>query len=383
MKTLQPNRLIENLDRSIGRDMEEHIVGGASVCVTQNNRTVYSRCYGESNTDTHAPLRSDSLFRLASMTKPVTAAAALVQIQRGKLQLDDPVSRYIPSFKNKYVGRLENGRVVADHPAAEEIRLVHLLTHTSGLLSADPDVGLRQPIPAEAYQTLETIVNYYGEHIFLSTSPMELALYSATAAFDVAARLVEITSDMPYEDFLRANLFAPLEMPDTTFAPSDEQWERMVGMHVRTEEGNAVDNRIDRHTFEGFPLTYCCGGASLASTITDYSHFASMLLNEGSWNGRQILSPEMIALMRHPRIPQTVAGIGGGETWGLGVRVITGSPALPRGSFGWSGAYGTHFWVDPENRITAIYMKNSRFDGGSGAQTARRFEQAVMDALIS
>ena len=381
MNILHPENLKANLDQTIQNDLEQHIIGGASIWVAQNNQTVYCQCYGESNTDTHAPLLPNTLFRLASMTKPVTAAAALMQIQRGKLNLDDPVSKYIPAFKHKMVGRWENDKVVADHPAAEEIQLVHLLTHTSGLLSADPNVGLRQPIPAEAYQTLETIVNYYGEHIFLSTSPMELALYSATAAFDVAARLVEITADMPYEEFLRTNLFDPLEMPDTTFSPNEEQWGRMVGMHIRTEEGNAVDNRIGRHTFENFPLTYCCGGASLASTIVDYSHFASMLLNEGSYNGRQILSPEMIALMRYPRIPQTVAGIGGGETWGLGVRVITGSPALPRGSFGWSGAYGTHFWVDPTNAVTAIYMKNSRFDGGSGAQTARRFEQAVMSSF--
>lgn len=378
MKSLHPDKLKENLDSSIGRDLDEHIVGGASVLVTQNNETVYSHCYGESDTDTHAPLLPNTLFRLASMTKPVTAAAALLQIQRGILDLDTPVSKYIPSFANKMVGRWENDRVVADHPAASEIQLVHLLTHTSGLLSADPEIGLRQPFPREVCRSLESIVDYYGEHIFLSTSPMELSLYSATAAFDVAARLVEITSDMPYEDFLRKNLFDPMEMPDTTFFPNDEQWSRMVGMHVRTENGNAVDHNIDGHTFEWFPQSYCCGGASLASTIVDYSHFASMLLNEGSYNGRQILSPEMIALMRYPRIPQTVRGIGPHETWGLGVRVITGSPALPQGSFGWSGAYGTHFWVDPTNAITAIYMKNSRFDGGSGAQTARRFENAVM-----
>ena len=380
MQTLRIDKLRALLESAMQDDLDDCRIGGASVIVAQEGQPVFTGRYGKSNTDTGDVMAPRTIFRLASMTKPVTAAAVLLQIQRGKLDLNDEVSRYIPSFASMMVGREERGLVVPDHPASEPIRLLHLLTHTSGILAAD-FVGTHQDIPPQAMQSLQSVVNYYGEHILLTNSPMELALYSPCAAFDVAARLVELSADMPYADFLRENLFEPLEMPDATFAPTDAQWARMAAMHNRTEEGRNAVVDMGPHTFANFPLSYTCGGASLCASIEDYAHFAEMLLCEGSFRGRTVLRPEMVAMMRAPRIPESVCGIGGGETWGLGVRVITGSPALPRGSFGWSGAYGTHFWVDPTNRLYAVYAKNSCYDGGSGAQTARRFEQCVMNAL--
>ena len=170
-------------------------------------------------------------------------------------------------------------------------------------------------------------------------------------------------------------------MPDTTFFPSDDQWARMTAMHNRVDEQNQVIP-MEKLTFGDFPLTYTCGGASLTSSLTDYAHFAEMLLHDGQYGGRQILTPESLAAMQLPRIPETVPGVSTTETWGLGVRVIKNHAVLPRGCFGWSGAYGTHFFVDPENRLYAIYMKNSYYDGGAGAKTANEFEEDVESACI-
>lgn len=380
MKLLNLQKLEANLDQRMLQNLDACKVGGASVYVHQDGQPDFVRCYGKTNTDTGEAMNLNTTFRLASMTKPITAAAVLLQVQRGLLDLFAPVETYLPAFANKLVGREQDGKVVPDHPVKEPVRVFHLLTHTSGIMAAD-FVGLNQPIPRECMSSLAGVVDYIGAHVLLSNDPMGNSLYSPCCAFDVAARLVEITSGLPYEVFLRRNLFDPLDMPDTTFFPSDDQWARMTAMHNRVDEQNHVIP-MEKLTFGDFPLTYTCGGASLTSSLTDYAHFAEMLLHDGQYGGRQILTPESLAAMRLPRIPETVPGISTTETWGLGVRVIKNHAVLPRGCFGWSGAYGTHFFVDPENRLYAIYMKNSYYDGGAGAKTANEFEEDVENACI-
>ena len=380
MKQLNLQKLEANLDQRMHQNLDACKIGGASVYVHQDGQPDFIRCYGKTNTDTGEAMNQNVTFRLASMTKPITAAAVLLQVQRGLLDLSAPVETYLPAFANKMVGREQDGKVVPDHPVKEPVRVFHLLTHTSGVMAAD-FVGLNQPIPRECMSSLAGVVDYIGAHVLLSNDPMGNSLYSPCSAFDVAARLVEITSGLPYEVFLRRNLFDPLDMPDTTFFPSDDQWARMTAMHNRVDEQNQVIP-MEKLTFGDFPLTYTCGGASLTSSLTDYAHFAEMLLHDGQYGGRQILTPESLAAMQLPRIPETVPGVSTTETWGLGVRVIKNHAVLPRGCFGWSGAYATHFFVDPENRLYAIYMKNSYYDGGAGAKTANEFEEDVESACI-
>ena len=171
-------------------------------------------------------------------------------------------------------------------------------------------------------------------------------------------------------------------MVDPTFAPTPEQWERMIPMHDRVEEKSVVKPTKPGTIFEGFPTTYFAGGAGLASTLRDYIRFAEMLQNGGRLDGVQILTEDSVRQMATPQLPKAIAP--GNEVWGLGVRVIARDAygPLPVGTFGWSGAYGTHFWVDPVNKITAIYLKNSHYDGGSGAKTARQMEEDVHQSLL-
>ena len=184
--------------------------------------------------------------------------------------------------------------------------------------------------------------------------------------------------------YISKEIFEPLGMTDTTFIPTEEQWSRFIPMHTRTEvDGVGISGDGPTHPgsiFENFPLTWFSGGAGLCSTLPDYVKFAEMLLNEGRLpDGTQLVPAELIRDMATPCVPFEI--MPARERWGLGVRVITEEHWMPKTCFGWSGAYGSHFWVDPVNKITAVYMKNSRYDGGAGSQTSGHFEQDVYASL--
>lgn len=380
MKKLDIKKLQNNIEYTLSQDIEDCTISGASVSIYNNGATVFEGCYGMADTDSKEPLTINNIFRMASMSKPITAVCIMLEMERGHLDINDNLSKFVPGFEKMYVGKIENDKLVKSHPATSQIKLFHLLTHTSGLLSAD-QVASKQSVPPEESITLEKCINYYSTHMLLSDSPFERALYSGLAGFDTLSRVVEITSGMNFNEYVQKNICEVLDMPDTTFTPTEEQWERTVAMHDRTDGKNTISN-LGKYTFDGIHQTRFSGSCALVSTLRDYSHFAQMLLCEGNYNGYQLLAPETVRLMRTPHVPNTVLGIGPGETWGLGMRVIKKDPYLCPGTFGWSGAYGTHFFVDPTNNLYAVYLKNSRYDGGSGANTARAFEKDVMTALL-
>ena len=381
MRKLNKELLNKKIEERFNQDIKNNVITCGAAIVTQNNEVLLDMKKGYTIPNEEKPLQPKAIFRLASTTKPITAIAALIQVEKGKLSLDDKVSKYLPDYKDMYVGRInEDRKVIKDRPAEREIEIENLLTHTSGILSDEVGVLQESVIPQKAMTDLETIVDYYANHIYLSFSPMERAFYSGVGAFNVLSRIIELTSDMPYSDFLKKYIFEPLEMADTTFEPTQEQWSRLVPLHTRDHEGNIIPND-NKHTFANLPVTLYSGGASLAGTIEDYKNFAECLLNEGTFKGRKIVSESLIKEMKTERLPHLFPGTGPQETWGLGVRVIKDGNILPKGTFGWSGAYGTHFFIDITNNITAIYMKNSTYDGGSGAQTARNFEIDIYSCL--
>lgn len=207
-------------------------------------------------------------------------------------------------------------------------------------------------------------------------------MYSATGAFDVLTKIIEIVSEKDYLSFLEEEIFEPCGMVDTTFTPNAEQKSRMVEMHTQANGENAVAQMRDDCIFEDFPSTHYLGGAGLVSTLSDYSKFAMMLLNKGETENGRILEESTFEQLCKPQVPESI--MPGNLRWGLGVRIVTGSsdPYLPVGTFGWSGAYGTHFWIDPENKIFAVYMKNSKVDGGASNESSKKFEEAVYSALM-
>lgn len=387
MKTLNPSLLAKLLEARMAADQADGRVGGAGLCVMQDGKEIYKKYFGMKNQTDKVPMGDVTegdkvIFRLASMTKPITAIAVLIQVSRGLLDLDEPITRLLPQFSDMWVGELKDGKAVAKEPAKRLLTPRILLSHQNGLHSGE--IGNAQGFGTEDdRRDLEHIVNFFST-IKLDFQPTEAQYYSATAAFDVCARLVELTSGLPFNEFVKKEIFEPLAMNDTTYIPTEEQWTRFITMHDRREtEGHGVSvdgTTVPGCVFENFPITWFSGGAGLCSTLPDYVKLAEMLVAGGKCpDGTQLIPEALIREMGTPWVPYEL--MPAREQWGLGVRVITGDHWMPKGCFGWSGAYGSHFWVDPAHKITAVYMKNSRYDGGAGSQTSSYFEQDVYAAL--
>ena len=375
MKKLNAQKLNELVDARVNADIASGKVGGAALCVVQDGKVLLHKTYGYQNATTKEPLRADAMFRLASMTKPITAVAALIAEEQGLLSIDDELCKYIPAYAHMKIGHVENGQAVYDKDAQTPITIKHLLSHTSGIGTLEIGDLAWATMPAENALTPAGVMDWFADKM-IAFEPYTAQWYSPIVAFVAVARIIEIVSGMDYNAFLKKYLLDPLGMQDTTFAMTDEQKARMIAMHTYTEEqgGYAVPKSVDT-IFENVPVTQYCGGAGLAATLDDYVKFGEMLTHGGTYNGVRILSPESVKKMGSVQVTDAI--MGPPQQWGLGVRVITSEYQMPIGCFGWSGAYGTHYWSDPENKITAIYMKNSGYDGGSGALTAFLYEQDV------
>ncbi len=383
MKMLNRDLLTKTLDARTLGEVAEGKVGGASVAVTQNGELVYRNYFGLQDLEKKIPVTDSTLYRLASMTKPITAVAAMLEIDRGRLDLFDPVEKFLPKYGSFDLGQIdENGEVKIVGKAKTKVRLIHLLTHSSGIGASD-EVGLKNIgkfSPEARRQHFRTAVDSYPEFP-LSFEPYTSQSYSANWAWDVVGRIIEETSGKSFSDYLESEIFKPLDMKDTTFYPTQEQYDRFVYIHKRDENGNcAVEPNVPGCVFADFKCESTPGGGGLAGSLQDYLNFCEMLLNEGNFRGNQLVRPELIRSMSIPHISESIMGPCG--IWGLGMRVMADDShvAFPKGVYGWAGAYGTHFWIDPANKITAVYMKNSIYDGAFGVSVSQ-FEKDVYACL--
>lgn len=370
--------LKNNIEKAALYDFENNKVFGSAYCVIQGSDVIYKKCFGTVSADNTQPVTENTIFRMASMTKPVTAAAILILIERGLLSLDDKVSDFLPEFKDIHITQITQNGLTDLGKAQNEITVCNLLTHTSGI-GTDP--LKEQKMTNEDRISIDSSVEFYSKN-GLDFEPGTKQQYSPFGAFDVLAKIIEKVSGTDYQNFLMREIFEPCGMLNTTFTPTREQWKKMIAMHNKVDGKNCDAKMNENCVFSDFPKTHYLGGAGLVSTLADYSKFAKMLLNKGKTPTKQIISEDTLRLMCTPFVSEDI--MPSSERWGLGVRVIVREDYedLPLGAFGWSGAYGTHFWIDPTNNIAAVYMKNSLFDGGAGNESARNFEKAVSDSLI-
>lgn len=381
MRYIDEIKLNNDIKLELNKDLNNADIAGAAVIVAQNGKVVCDIKCGYKNIDTKEPLIKGTLFRYASLTKPITGVAALIGVQNGCFNLNDNISDYFPDFDELYLGKTIDGKVLKGEKIQNDLKIYHLLSHSSGLLCSEIGNMQIEQLPKSALQSCKANVEYCAKNAFLSFEPGEGAAYSAYTAFDIIARLLEIKSGMTYAEFLNKYIFEPLNIKDITFCPTEEQWQRMIAMHNK-EDGKMVSVNMGMHTFEDFPLSYTCAGASLCGSIEDYHTFAQMLLQNGEYNGVRILEPEIAELQHKAYVKPNAPGLDKGSNWGLGVRVVTEHPYLTKGTYGWSGAYGTHMFIDTENKITAIYMKNNRWHDSHGCgQTGINFEKIVMASL--
>jgi CubicO group peptidase (beta-lactamase class C family) len=355
--------------RRIHDTIQRHIDGGnitgAVTLVASRGRIAHFEAHGLMDLASKKPIAKDSVFRIMSMTKPVTAVAVMMMEEEGKLRVTDPVSKFIPAFKQLQVG---DDRV----PAQREITLADLLTHTSGIVSS---------VERRPDDTLATLVPRLAA-VPLRFQPGTNWAYSGLAGPDVLARIVEIVSGQSYDRFLRTRLFDPLGMKDTSHFPTEAQRPRVVTLYSRTPNGFVPTDNADRHSSR----TYFSGSAGLVSTAEDYLQFAQMLSNGGELNGRRLLEAETVRRistnyageMFNGKVNFPSRGFGFGYLVALVQDTRAAGWHLPDGSFGWFGAYGSQVWINPkEQLVTLLMIQNLVYD------VQRDFEAAVVQARMN
>jgi CubicO group peptidase (beta-lactamase class C family) len=349
--------------------------------VMRKGRLAHLEAHGFSDLDARKPMTKDAIFRVWSMSKPVTGVAILMLMEEGKLRLNDPVSRFIPQFKDMKVADKQDPAAAGPFtlvPAKREITIQDLLTHVSGLGSGPAGNAEMRKISKDSRKTLAEYIPLLGGTP-LEFQPGSRWTYSPLAAFDTLGRIVEIASGLPFDQFLRKRLFEPLGMneiffraPDASLARIPTTYHRGDGALKKTEGNNSL-----------FAPGYFSGGGGLMATTEEYAKFGEMLLEGGKLNGKRVLSPKTVELMASIFVPDTLPGRAPGRSWGLSVIVISDPVAagqrVGKGSFGWDGAYGTHFWVDPVEKILGVMMIQT---DNPNRQVDRDFENAVMQAVV-
>ena len=378
--------------------VQRHITAGsfsgAVTLVARNGRIAHHEAYGLMDLEAKKPMAKDAMFRIMSMTKPIIGVATLMMMEEGKVRLGDPISKFIPEWKNMTVAIAQPGPSGGAAPAAagrggnaaappryytvpaeREITVRDLLTHTGGLVSGPMSQAAARPFAAGPKDTLADFIPRLGK-VPLEFQPGTRWAYSAAAAFDTLSRVVEITSGMPIDRFVKSRIFDPLGMKDTTYIVPEGN-PRLAKLYTRAADG------LKPAPNPGFMNgVYFSGGGGLVSTATDYAQFALMLVNGGELNGVRLLSPRLVELMGSVFAPDTLPGRPRGESYGLSVRVVNDPVArnsfLTEGSFGWSGAYGTHFWVDRKEKLIAIAMTQT-----SNQEFLRDFENMVLQSVVN
>ena len=378
---LSPERL-QRINEVIKRYIDSNQISGAVTLVARKGRVAHYEAQGLMDIESKKPIRKDALFRMASSTKPVASVAIMMLMEEGKIRLSDPVSKFIPEFKNQQVAVTKSGESeISLVPAAREITVRDLLTHTSGLGSGGSGGKVITQLMS-ARKSTDTLADFIPR---LGSAPLDIQpgtlwRYSGLAGIDTLSRIVEIASGMTFDQFLKQRIFDPLGMKDTFFALPEDRQPRLMTLYRRTGD------KLEKHPNQEYLTSrnYFSGAAGLMSTAEDYFHFAQMLANGGQLNGKRLLSPHTVALMSSNHTGEMFPGQLGrpsGMGFGFAVEVVVDAikadSRRSNGSFGWDGAFGTHFWVDPKEKIIAVLMLQT-----ANRSLHRDFENAVMQAIV-
>ena len=374
--------------------VDTHQVGGIVTLVARDGKMVDLQTFGYQDVDAKAAMKADSIFRIMSMSKPITSVAVMMLLEDGKLALTDPVSRFLPAFREmKVLTRGANGTEPTLQPARRQITIRDLLTHRSGLTYGFLDAGpvgnaYRQGGISDALTIVEVPLAEGMDR--LAKAPLVSqpgAEWHYSLSTDVLGRVVEVASGMAFDQFLQTRLFTPLHMVDTSFTVPESKWSRFANVYSPDGRGGIRPMKDPEESFGNTvfsPMTafrtdkkkYFSGGAGLTSTAQDYARFAQMLLNGGTLDGARVLSPKTVELMTTSHTLDlhlentTTPVMGPGAEWGLGFKITSdlgASQALGSvGMYGWSGILGTFFWVDPKEKLVGVMMVQ-RYPGSPAA----------------
>jgi len=393
---------LHRIHDAVQRHVDAKDVSGAVTLVARKGRLVHLEAHGLMDIESNKPMPKDGIFRLASMSKPITGAAVMMLVEEGKVRLNDPVSRFIPEFKslNKVAvprpgapaagagagrgGAAAGGGRGGPAPefdtvsASREITIKDLLTHGSGLMSGGLGNSVApQRTPAD---TLATFIPKLA-NVPLDFQPGTLWRYSGQAGFDILSRVVEVASGLTYEQFLKQRFFEPLGMKDTGFYPTGDGASRLVTLYVR--QGGTLARNPNQET--GVSHVYFSGAGGIMTTASDYLQFAQMMLNGGQLNGKRYLSPKTIELMTSNHTGDMVNGQFGrparGMGFGLSMQIVLDPVAadlrVGAGTFGWAGAYGCNVNMDPKENMVSIIMMQT-----PTGPLQRDFENATWQSIV-
>ncbi|PWS31270.1 serine hydrolase domain-containing protein [Pedobacter paludis] len=390
-KTYLSDSKLDKIDSLFKQYLDNGWIKGISANIAVDGKTVYNKAFGN-NID--RPFKTDDILRIASQTKAITSVAVMMLFDEGKIALEDPISKYIPAFKNpKVLDKFNHAdSSYTTKPANREITIRDLLTHTAGLGYAQIGSPEMNAIYAKAgveagfvihKKLLKTEIDKLAK-LPLALQPGTKWQYSLSV--DVLGRLVEVVSGVNLNTFFKERIFKPLGMMDTYFALPKEKQSRLASVYTEDPKTQLVKPWRDG-TFPGATINYptnnngyFAGGAGLVSTSKDYGIFLRMLLNKGIYNGKRILSEQSVSLMTTNQIGNLSLG---DNKFGLGFEIVTdkGSHKLGQSasSFSWGGFFGSTYWVDPKKKIVAqIYIQQWPFSHG---EITNKFKSIIYQAV--
>ena len=383
---------LTRLSSSMNEWVNKGWINGAVGMIVRDNKIVYYSAVGYKDVKDKTLLSRDDIFRLASQTKAVTSVAAMILYEEGKFLLDDPVSKYLPSFAHeKVLDKFNaNDSTYTVIPAKRDITVRDLLTHTSGIGYAQiggkeiSAIYAKSHLTAGFYVPNEPLVDAMNR---LGTLPLEHQpgeKWSYGLNSDLLGCLVEIWSGLSLEAFFRKRIFEPLGMKDSYFTLPADKGKRLVNMYIESAGNyNKQDKVFDVDV--NYPLlskTYFSGGAGLSSTIYDYAIFLEMLLNNGVYDGKRILSSNTVRMMTMNQIGELNLSPDK-DKFGLGFRIETeeSSRYFPNqaGTYSWGGAFSTVYWVDPKEKMVTILYR--QMWGSHGGEIDNKFRVLAYQAI--
>ncbi len=380
---------LQRLDAHFHQLVDEGKMAGVVTWIARHGQVVHEDAYGMADIEASRKMTQDAYFYVYSMTKPITSVALLTLYEEGRFQLSDPIAKYLPELANLqlYVGEGAGGAMITRAPARQPT-VEDVFRHTAGFLYGPAGNRSIDKAYREANVlggTLADLTQRLGK-LSLAYEPGTQWIYSVS--HDVQARLVEVLSGMPFDEYVRKHVFEPLGLQHAVFGRPDALKDQFATLYRPGEGGKlAPTGALD----EPGAATRVLGGFSVSATAADYGRFAQMLVGSGELDGVRILSRKTIDLMDSNHLPDGVergaagGGTAKGEGYGLGVRVVT-DPAkagnlTSKGTFGWSGAAGTHFFVDRSEDLVAVFMIQV-MGAPDGPRMAAEFETLVYQAIV-
>lgn len=364
---------------------------GVITLVSRRGKVVHFERFGLMDVESNKPMQADTIFRIYSMTKPITSVAMMMLYEEGRFQLDDPISKFIPAFADvKVFGKTNDGKIKLSD-LEREITIHDLMTHTSGLtyayLEASPVAAMYQEVGLlNKDRTLQEMVQ---ELVKLPLVNQPGTVWEYSVSTDVLGHLVELIANMPFDAFLEQRVFAPLHMVDTGFYVPREKIDRFAALYGPADNGRLELTDPPATGEYSKPPSLFSGGGGLVSTTADYVQFAQMVLNGGELDGTRLLGRKTIEFMTTNHIPDQLlpflnARVDHGFGYGLGFGVIMNiakSHVLgSSNSCGWAGAASTHFWIDPKEELLGVIM--TQFSSSFHYPISQQFRVLIYQALV-